>query len=471
MLQRFGFLALLVVLYFIGTALHANPHTPVWTYQVLMGVVFLALVAAMYVRVLPALLALPVLAVSLAAVAGMHWQNIFSDVVSDGGMRLKTAILAAIMGAILAQVVEKTGIAQTAIKKTAELGGDRPIILAVLLTIVIALLFTTLGGLGAVIMVATIVIPILLSLGMRPLYVGCLFLLAMSLGGAFNLTNWQLYKDTLGMSNAQIGAFAYPFAVLTLLATFFFLFVEGKRMGKARFKAVVTEPETTHTFVPWYALLTPVVPLVPVLAFALLPKIFRWHTAPYDFPITVALLLGIMYGAITTWRKGQSTVQLLTKSAFDGVAAVGPALVLMIGIGMVLIATMSPEVGLIINPLAAKIAPKSGSAAGITQYVLLFGLFAPLALYRGPYNLWGMGAGIIGVLKPFMPAGAIMGAFMSVGMIQGVCDPTNTHNVWIANYTNTDVQDILKRTLPYMWGLAFIGLLLSALLYYGGVIK
>jgi len=63
-----------------------------------------------------------------------------------------------------------------------------------------------------------------------------------------------------------------------------------------------------------------------------------------------------------------------------------------------------------------------------------------------------------------------MGAFMSTGMIQGVSDPTNTHNVWIANYTNTDVQDILKRTLPYMWVLAFIGLILSAVLYYGGVI-
>jgi len=465
MLQRLGFIAFLVVLYLLGAMLHA--HTHLWLLQSLMGLVFLGLVTAMYLRVLPALLALPLLAIALAAIAGMHWQAIFTTVVQEGSVRLGKWIIAAILGSVLAMVVEKSGIAQTAIKKTAELGGDRPIILAVLLTIVIAVLFTTLGGLGAVIMVATIVIPILLSLGLRPLYVACLFLIAMSLGGAFNLVNWEAYKDTLGMTNAQIGAFAWPFAVLMLITTFVFLAIEGKRMGKARFKAVLNEPETAHPFVPWYALLTPVVPLVPVLVFTLLSRLCP-HAAAYDFPITVALLLGIIYGAITTWRKGQSTVQLLTKAAFDGVSAVGPAVVLMIGIGMVLNATMAAEVSGVITPLIAKVAPSSRHGVGaMTHYVILFTILAPLALYRGPLNLYGMGAGLLQPLKGLMPVGAIMGAFTAVGMIQGVCDPTNTHNVWIANYTNTEVQDILKRTMPYMWILAFLGLLLSAVLYYG----
>jgi len=580
MALRFGFILALVILYLAGWQMNLH-GAPAWLLAALMGVVFIALVAAMYLRVIPALLALPILALALASLAGMKWDAILTTVVGEGSVRLSTAILAAIFGSILAQVVEKTGIAQTAIKKTAELGGDRPMILAVLLTIVIALLFTTLGGLGAVIMVATIVIPILLSLGLRPLYVGCLFLLAMSLGGAFNLQNWALYKDALGLDNAQIGAFAWPFAGLMLVVTFAFLAIEGKRMGKARFKAEVTETEPTHQFVPWYALLTPIVPLVPVLVFTLLPKFYQkpaemnihnstskkttilirytvdntttttekemapsksyferlslkgsyniqlfggvkttmvpfnggWaisaqsemigepvditptsdskynimikndektgqlsleseniNKTPYDFPIVAALLLGIIYGALTTWRRGQSTVQLLTKSSFEGVGAVGPALVLMIGIGMVLKATMASEVSNIISPVIALIVPQGSTFGAMAHYVLLFGIFAPLALYRGPFNMWGMGAGLLAVLAAKMPGGALMGAFMSTGMIQGVSDPTNTHNVWIANYTNTDVQDIMKRTLPYMWVLAFIGLILSAVLYYGGVI-
>lgn len=182
MLLRLGVIALLIVSYFAGAQLHAQ-HAPIWVIALCMGLVFVALVAVMYLRVLPAVLALPILAFMLAALAGMDWKAIFTDVVEGGGMRLKSAIFAAILGSILAQLVEKTGIAQTAIKKTAELGGDQPMILAFVLTIVIAILFTTLGGLGAVIMVATIVLPILMSLGLRPLFVGCLFLLAMSLGG------------------------------------------------------------------------------------------------------------------------------------------------------------------------------------------------------------------------------------------------------------------------------------------------
>lgn len=563
MLLRLGVIALLIVSYFAGAQLHAQ-HAPIWVIALCMGLVFVALVAVMYLRVLPAVLALPILAFMLAALAGMDWKAIFTDVVEGGGMRLKSAIFAAILGSILAQLVEKTGIAQTAIKKTAELGGDQPMILAFVLTIVIAILFTTLGGLGAVIMVATIVLPILMSLGLRPLFVGCLFLLAMSLGGAFNLANWELFKTTLHLTNADIGAFAWPFAGLMLITTVAFLLIEGKRMGKSRFKATVNPDVAPQQFVPWYALLTPVIPLLPVLFFMLLPKIYQkpaevkvtlpeanqvvllnitrlalqkkdatpqqvinkdgqvvslasgkyllWtQTQPmtgeeivrsaivfeakswtstelkvtqdsqtlkyqvtaadpistaYDFPISVALLLGILYGAIVTWRRGSSTVQLLTKSAFDGVSAIGPALVLMLGIGMVLIATMSPQVSTVIQPILTKVAPHGHSTGAMLAYVIIFTVLAPLALYRGPLNLWGMGSGLVGALIGYMPSGAIMGAFMSVGMIQGVCDPTNTHNVWIANYTNTDVQDILKRTLSYMWILSAVGLMLSALIYY-----
>ncbi len=580
MLLRIGFVAGLVALYAAGAALAAH-HAPIWVVAALMGVVFISLVAAMYLRVLPALLALPVLAVALASIAGMHWQGILTDVVESGGTRLSGAIFATLLGAVLAQLVEKTGIAQTAIKKTAELGGDRPLLLAILLTIVIALLFTTLSGLGAVIMVATIVLPILLSLGLRPLYVGCVFLLGLSLGGAFNLTNWKLYQDTLHLSQGQIMRFALPFAVLMLVTTLVFLVVERKRLGQARYKATVIETEAP-AFVPWYALLTPIVPLLPVLYFALLPHVYHqpaeitlhpqaqlpagahvmltapgaaaveltaghaitaagtswtveiipgpaplapppatptttlpsppgaivppvtappappapvaftvkpWTTTeitvgpvngalalqanttpvdPFEFPIPAALLLGILYGAVACWRRGQSTVQMVTKAAFDGVAAVGPAVVLMLGIGMVLKATMSDQVSGVITPLLARVVP-GGTETGMglaTHYVVLFALIAPLALYRGPLNMWGMGAGLVGALARLMPAGAIMGAFMSVGMIQGVCDPTNTFNVWVANYTNTDVQDILKRTLPYMWVLAVFGLILSALIFY-----
>jgi C4-dicarboxylate transporter len=79
-----------------------------------------------------------------------------------------------------------------------------------------------------------------------------------------------------------------------------------------------------------------------------------------------------------------------------------------------------------------------------------------------------MGAGLIGLMvsSKALPAVTIMAALMSVGQIQGVCDPTNTHNVWIANYLNLNVQDILRKTIIYMWILAAIGLVIAGFRYF-----
>jgi len=37
--------------------------------------------------------------------------------------------------------------------------------------------------------------------------------------------------------------------------------------------------------------------------------------------------------------------------------------------------------------------------------------------------------------------------------------------VWIANYVGTDVQQILRRTIPYVWIAAAIGLVIGAALF------
>jgi len=147
--------------------------------------IFAIMAVLMYLNRLPAIVALPIMAIAIALVARVPWQDL-TAIISDGAFRLHKAYATAILGAIIAEIVAKTGVAETMVKKTAELGGDRPIVLALLLTGVIALLFTTLGGLGAVIMVATIVFPVLLALGLPQIAVGCLFLLGMSLGGIFN---------------------------------------------------------------------------------------------------------------------------------------------------------------------------------------------------------------------------------------------------------------------------------------------
>ena len=220
---------------------------------------------------------------------------------------------------------------------------------------------------------------------------------------------------------------------------------------------------------PWWSLPTPVVPIALVLGFHLWGLYAqRWLGVeqPYQFPILAAMLVGVVYGVLTTLRRDRSAIQLLSRATFEGIGNVAPAVALMMGIGMVLNAIMGPAGGepaqwpviAAIKPVILQLTPQSPIAI-----VAVFGLLAPLALYRGPLNLWGMGAGIAGAMLGVgaLPAASVMVVFFSVGLVQGICDPTNTHNVWVANYVDVDVQAILKKTLPYVWIAAVVGLALT----------
>jgi hypothetical protein len=224
-----------------------------------------------------------------------------------------------------------------------------------------------------------------------------------------------------------------------------------------------TAPKERTAFAPWYAMLTPIVPLAPILGFGLYN---RYHPATaFDFPIITAMVLGILYGLLTARRPSQGRVQLLARSAIDGIGAVAPAVALMLGIGMLVTAVSHPTVQSQVQPILARVLPSSP-----VGYVIIFSLLAPLALYRGPLNLYGMGAGLAAMMAaaPGLGPAAVMAALMSVGQLQGVCDPTNTHNVWIANYVGVDVQQLLRRTIVFVWPAAAAGLVVAAVLFLRG---
>ena len=98
-------------------------------------------------------------------------------------------------------------------------------------------------------------------------------------------------------------------------------------------------------------------------------------------------------------------------------------------------------------------------------YVLFFAILSPLALYRGPLNMAGMGSGLAAI----MLAAGTMNPF-AVGMalrcntfVQCASDPTNTQNVICADFAHVDVNDVLKSTLPYTMVMCLLGLIYSAI--------
>ncbi|MBX9938251.1 MAG: hypothetical protein K2Y32_03315 [Candidatus Obscuribacterales bacterium] len=453
--------------------------------------VFFVMALAMYGRRISALLALPLMAIAIALIGGVEGKVIVKDVLSGGAVKLHNAYTATMFGAMLAELVNKHGMARSLVRFVAEFAGDNPYLLGIFLTMVTALLFSTLGGLGAVIMVGTIILPVMLSLGIPALCAAGLFLFGISLGGMFNLTNWQLYTDVLKIDQPTIISFVVPFSLILGLVILLFLLIELKKKGNlpyflagllclsalylplssynpvssANASASATEAGANiynyalyfvmslilyaiyrafskKESMPAISLLTPVIPLVFVL-------FLHWDIIP-------SFMMGITYGVLTTWKK--DSVNILTRAIIDGTANVIPAVLLMMGIGMLITAVMDKGVSEAIAPLIKAVVPSTP-----LMYILGFTMLAPFALYRGPLSLWGMGSGLVTLVVNLttLSAQSVMSMLMSVGQVQGVCDPTNTQNIWIATYLGVDTQVILKKTLPYAMLAALLGLSLA----------
>ncbi|HXE72855.1 MAG TPA: hypothetical protein VNO81_09345, partial [Candidatus Nitrosotenuis sp.] len=165
---------------------------------VLIVLIFLVAAGLMITRRVPALLALPGMALAIGLVAGLAaglpWQPpaapegaqpgpslsgfLLDKILTQGASRLAAAMMFAIFGAILSQVVLRQGIARQIVRTAAEFAGDRKLLLAFLLTAAIAVAFSSLSGLGAVIMIGSLALPILIGAGLSPTYSGCLLLWA-----------------------------------------------------------------------------------------------------------------------------------------------------------------------------------------------------------------------------------------------------------------------------------------------------
>jgi len=539
--------------------------------------VFLLFTALMYLKRISAMLALPIMALLLAMIAKVPNQYILQNILEDGADPVIHALMATIFGGILALFIKNQGIATVFVRYAAELGGDRPIAVAISIMLATSVLFMTLGGLGAVIMVGTIILPIMLSLGIAPQTAAGVMLIGISMGGCLNIGNWQLYISLLKVSIVQVQQFALVMAALHFVVGLIFCVWSLRRSQLRRFWPAPGEISSSGSTPPVrrLALLTPVIPLILVLVpslldiaqaefnwstqfdlprwpivpafiagllFALLtanaegeialislmilffniwiyakmaPASLQIHTGP-DTPIlnaiiggTAAIILFVVW-EILAWidviRKNRSrrwrlalltplaallvhhilhwqplsgffigallalvvtarrdTVQTFTKSVLESFESVAPAVMLIIGIGMLLNSVNHPNIKDALQPFLKAMSPPNG-----LLFVVIFTLLAPLALYRGPLNLWGMGTGIAAILLATgaMTAEAIMAMLISVGAMQGVCDPTNTANVWIANFTRVNAVDILKRMIVYIWPMVIVALTIAALMYF-----
>ncbi len=389
--------------------------------------VFILLAGFMVARKLPALLAVPLMAIAMTAIAGAAPATL-GDVIARGVVQLAPVYATVIFGALLSRVVLQTGIAETIVTYAAEFGGDRPLVLALILCAAVALLFTSVTGLGAIIMIGTIVLPVMMTVGVPRTTAATLFLLAFGLGYILNIAQWKFYRDVFGVGQPELQSYIYVLFAIDALVLVAFALVRARTTRDYATFAIAGEGPRKRANVA--ALLTPVLPLV----------LF----AGFRVDAIVAFLFSALYGVLVT--RPRAIAATLSSAWIRGVEDVAPAVILMMGIGMLLVAAKTPVVQAAVTPVIAALAPRTPLA-----YIVVFGLLSPLALYRGPLNPLGVGIGVYSVLAALhaLPPVALVAAVMAVVQVQNVCDPTNTQNVWVANFTGVGVERITRLVLPY----------------------
>ncbi|WP_422660031.1 citrate transporter [Paenibacillus sp. EC2-1] len=428
--------------------------TLMWFQAIGILLVFLIFVGLMMTRKLPTILALPLMAVLFAIIAGVPWMSsdpetatIAKTILSAGSMRLSGAIAGLVFGAWFGQILNKVGITKSIIRKAAELAGDKPVLIAVLFFVTASIIFSAAGGLGMVILVGTIVIPIMLTAGISQFVASIVVVSAVGVGALFNVSNWAVYVDVLGLSVAEIADYtlvaALPLIALSLAMIIFYIQKDGR--GRKAW-AMPNATGADGKKVPAIALISPLVPVILVFAFKL--------------DIVPAVVIGALVTVLLTLPK--RPIHVLSSALIEGIQDIAGAMALMIGIGILLNSVMAPQVSSLISPLIEAVLPTNP-----LMYIIFFTLLSPLAIYRGPLNVWGLGSGIAAL---FVTAGmtpvAAMLALRVVSNVQAVSDPTNSHNVWVADFTKSDINEILKKTLPWMMVSVLISMLIGAFMVF-----
>ena len=195
---------------------------------------FVFIAVLMITRKIQTMLALPVLAVGIALLSGAPLigvvdekdVGIFTTVINAGLTSQASAMMSLVLAAWLGQLMTHVGVSKRIVRTAAELGGDKALLVTICLSIATALLSMVLTGLGSTIMVGSIVLPIMLSVGVPAATAACVFLASRGIGLSVSVSSWQQYISLTGVAQEDIRTMAFILCGLTAATVLLFIIVE-----------------------------------------------------------------------------------------------------------------------------------------------------------------------------------------------------------------------------------------------------
>lgn len=340
-----------------------------------------------------------------------------------------------VFGAWFGRVLVDTGIAGYIIKKTVELAGDKPLMTALLLNIVCALIFCSAFGVGSVMAIGMIVLPIMFSLGIDKKTAVGSYMLAVASGMYLNIAYVSQFFAVFPniQYDANYRRFAIIATVISVVIMIAFIVFNYMRQGKSRAFAASAKVESKQ--LPWYCVIVPFVPIVMV-------SFFSWQPVP-------SFLLGIFLGLLftrnmTSYAKAVEKVQ---KTLYDGVADSGLLIGMLYGVNIFQAA--AKQVAPILQNLLGGIIPQDP-----VVLLIAFCVLSPIALFRGPLMIWGSGIALASILQAMgiftEPYLFMLFLVPPVAIVASSC-PTQSWTMWALSYAKLEPKTYIKTNLPWGW--------------------
>lgn len=396
-------------------------------------------VVGLIVRGQSPIVMLLVLAIAWAVIAGVPPKQIQVDVLQAGGVKFAGAVIIILFGAWFAQVIIQTGIAESIVRSAAELAGDRPVVTAIVINTVIALLFTSLYGVGAAIALGVIALPILQSQGIPARVATPIYTMAIGAGCFVNLVQFNILSSFFpGVKfEAPYLTFWAICMVIYMLVTWIMIGTYVARIGVRRMASIdVAAPNSVvRKRVPYYTYIAPIFPVFLVV-------VFHWEIIP-TFLFSIVLTLAL------TWkdRTFQGHINLFNKTFYDAVPDIANIAALMTICGMIIACGMTPQVAGALRPIFNPILPHTTLGAAI-----FFGLLGGIgSIYRGPLVIFGTGAALVAIFlgNRDLPHAYLYSLWATGSMMQGSIDPTNSWTLWAISHTKVSHGEFLRVAFPF----------------------
>ena len=403
---------------------------------ILLLVAFLIVVAAI-VRGQSPIIMLLLLAIVWALLAGIGVNDIQSKILQGGGVQYASAVIIIVFGAWFAQVLIQTGIAESVIRSAVELTGDRPIVTAMTINLVTALLFTSMYGVGAAIAIGVIALPIMLSQGIPARVAAPVFTMGVGAGAFVNLVQFGTFAKLFPGIKYEAPWLTYFFVGMAvyILIAWLMIWINLRKLGVRHAASVDTAAPVPRKRTPYYTYLVPVFPVFMIM-------VFKWQIIP-TFILSIVLALALTARS----RSFQGTLNLFNKTFYDAFPDIATIAALWTICGMIIVAGQMPEIAGALRPIFDPILPHT-----TFQAALFFAVLGGIgSIYRGPLVVVGTGAALLAIIlsNNEIPVLYLYALWLGPTVMQGSCDPTNSWTLWTIGYTKVSQGQFLKTALPF----------------------